>query len=104
MQVISNLLVCAPIFRSARKHLIWKKPHVFHTEAVRISNLPSHAESVFGTESIGCADDIVYISSKMDRNTEVKALGMNIRMKAALLKARKTEAEQVKYIIFQDPI
>ena len=99
-----QLISLRPYISLSTQTLDMEKPHVFHTEAVRISNLPSHAESVFGTESIGCADDIVYISSKMDRNTEVKALGMNIRMKAALLKARKTEAEHVKYIIFQDPI
>lgn len=100
------LISLRPFVSLSTQTLDMEKPHVFHTEAVRISHLPSAtAESVFGKESIGCADDIVYISSKMDRNMEIKALGMDIRMKAALLEAaRKTEAENVKYIIFQDPI
>jgi hypothetical protein len=101
-----QLISLRPYVSLSEHTLDMEKPHVFHTEAVRISHLPSAAaESVFGTESIGCADDIVYVSSKIDRNMEIKALGMNIRMKAALLEAaRKTEAEHVKYIIFQDPM
>jgi hypothetical protein len=101
-----QLISLRPFVSLSTSTLDMEKPHVFHTEAIRISNLPSSAaESVFGTESIECADDIVYVSSKIDKNIEVKALGMDIRMKAALLEAaRKTEAKHVKYIIFQDPI
>ena len=80
-----------------------EKPHVFPSEIVQVSKLPS--ESVFQKCAISCADDIVYTASKIQNNVEMKALGMDIRMKAALMEAsRKWEAEKSKYIVFQDPM
>ena len=80
------------------------KPHIFPTEAGHISNVPNTEEGVYGKHSIACADDILYVASKLAQNIELRAHGIDLRMKAALLEAaRKPDCENAKYILFQDP-
>ena len=79
------------------------KPHVFPTEAVHISNV-RNTEGVYGKDTIACADDILYVAAKLAQNVELRAHGIDLRMKSALLEAaRKPECENAKYILFQDP-
>ena len=50
--------------------------------------------------SISCADDIVYLASKLKYNIEVIAHGIQISLPEALMKvARTTEAEDCRYIV-----
>lgn len=56
-------------------------------------------------DSISCADDILYVAARLAQNVELRAHGIDLRMKAALFEAaRKPECEHVKYILFQDPV
>jgi hypothetical protein len=80
------------------------KPHVFSTKVGLVSH-GLNIEGVYGKDSISCADDIIFVAYKLAQNVELRAHGIDLRMKAALFEAaRKPECEHVKYILFQDPI
>jgi hypothetical protein len=53
---------------------------------------------------ISCADDICVEASKIASNVEVKAFGINLSARAALLEAaRSTEAARCRYIVVTHP-
>jgi hypothetical protein len=62
--------------------------------------------SVWGKQTIGCADDICFQALQLKyNNIEVKAHGMDITLPEAVLEAaRHSDAERFKYILFTHPI
>lgn len=61
--------------------------------------------AVWVHSKISCADDICVEASKIASNVEVKAVGMDLSTRAALLEAaRSTESETCRYIVVTHPL
>lgn len=61
--------------------------------------------AVWTTAKISCADDICMEAARAAYNTEMKAAGLELTTRAALLEAaRAPEAEICRYIVLQHPI
>lgn len=60
--------------------------------------------AVWTTAKISCADDICVEAIRTAYSTEIKAVGLELTTRTALLEAaRAPEAEECRYIVFQHP-
>lgn len=61
--------------------------------------------AVWRTAQIGCADDICLEAANVRGNVEIRAAGLDLTTRAAMMEAaRRPEAEACRYIVFEHPL
>lgn len=71
----------------------------------RIDEVGPLDRAVWRTGKIGCADDICLEASNTHSNVEIRAAGLHLTTRAAMMEAaRRPEAEACRYIVFEHPL
>ena len=83
----------------------YKRPFQYPAMIQPIADVGPVDRAIWSTSKISCADDICVEASKATCNTEIKAAGLEMTTRAALLEAaRAPEAEICRYIVLHHPI
>lgn len=83
----------------------YDKPYHFPAKVVPIADAGPTDRAVWVHNKISCADDICVEAAMVPNNTEIKANGLDLSTRAALLEAaRTTEAETCRFIVVSHPI
>lgn len=83
----------------------YDKPYHYSAKVVPITDAGPTDRAVWVHNKISCADDICVEAVMATNNIEIKASGLDLSTRAALLEAaRSTEAEGCRYIVVTHPI
>ena len=82
-----------------------KRPFVYPVHLRPVEEVGQLDRAVWRTAKIGCADDICLEASMTSRDIEIRAAGLDITTRAAMMEAaRRPEAEACRYIVFEHPL
>lgn len=82
-----------------------KRPFVYPVHLRPMEEVGPLDRAVWRTAKIACADDICLEASNTSHDIEIRAVGLNVTTRAAMMEAaRRPEAEVCRYIVFEYPL
>jgi hypothetical protein len=82
-----------------------KRPYVYPVHLRPMDEVGPVDRAVWRTAKISCADDICMEAATMGADIEIRAAGLDLTTRAAMMEAaRRPEAEACRYIVFEHPL
>lgn len=82
-----------------------KRPFQYPVHLRPMEEIGPVDRAVWCTAKIACADDICLEAANTRSNVEIRAAGLDITTRAAMMEAaRRPEAEACRYIVFEHPL
>jgi hypothetical protein len=82
-----------------------KRPFHYPVHLRPVEEVGPLDRAVWRTVKIACADDICLEATNTRNNIEIRAAGLDITMRSAMMEAaRRPEAEACRYIVFEHPL
>ena len=82
-----------------------KRPFVYPVHLRPVEEVGPLNRAVWHTAKISCADEICLEASNSSLNIEIRAAGLDITTRNAMMEAaRRPEAEACRYIVFEHPL
>ena len=82
-----------------------KRPFVYPVHLRPVEEVGPLDRAVWRTAKIGCADDICLEATNTSHEIELRAVGLDITVRSAMMEAaRRPEAEACRYIVFEHPL
>jgi hypothetical protein len=82
-----------------------KRPFVYPVHLRRVDEVGPVDRAVWRTAKISCADDICMEATTTGADIEIRAAGLELTTRAAMMEAaRRPEAEACRYIVFEYPL
>ena len=81
------------------------RPFIYPVHLRPVEEVGPLDRAVWRTAKIDCADDICMEAAKASHDIEIRAAGLEITTRAAMMEAaRRPEAEACRYIVFEHPL
>lgn len=81
------------------------RPYVYPVHLRRVDEVGPVDRAVWRRVKISCADDICMEAATTGADIEIRAAGLDLTTRAAMLEAaRRPEAEVCRYIVFEHPL
>jgi hypothetical protein len=82
-----------------------KRPFVYPVHLRPVEEVGPLDRAVWRTAKIACADEICMEAAKTSHDIEIRAAGLDITTRNAMMEAaRRPEAEACRYIVFEHPL